>query len=198
MGLSQTTLILICFVLLVYIAFIITVSYTTGALRNVLDQYLNLDSALYNLISTGTDYIHQADTGKTTSTILLNGQNFSKNQIMLIADSTPYASQGHFAITSPCDKKNPAQPIFQVLVGRAPNLFSLPLGYIPGISSAPIMCVYHGEFGFGDPVSDIALKYVGEGNLILKGPYTVVITTQEAYIPKVKSFEELQHPQKGK
>ena len=60
MGLSQTTLILICFVLLVYIAFIITVSYTTGALRNVLDQYLNLDSAIYNLISTGTDYIHQA------------------------------------------------------------------------------------------------------------------------------------------
>jgi hypothetical protein len=198
MGLSQTTLILICFVLLVYIVFIITVSYTTGTLRNDLDQYLKLDSALYNLVSTGTDYIHQADTGKTSSTILLNGQNFSKNQIMLIADSTPYASKGHIAITFPCNKNNPAQPIFQVLVGRAPDLFSMPLGYLQAISSAPTMCVYHGQFGFGDPVTDVALKYIGEGNLVLKGPYSIVITTQEAYIPKAKSFEELQHTQTSK
>ncbi len=195
MGLSQTTLILICFVLLVYIAFIITISYTTGNLSNMLNQYMQFDSSLYNLISTGTNYIHQADTGKSSSTILLNGQNFSKNQFMLLADSTPYAAKGHIALTLPCSKDNPAQPLFQVLVGRAPDLFSMPVGYLQDISSVPNMCVYHGQFGFGDPVTDVALKYVGEGNIVLKGPYSIVITTQEAYIPKAKSFEELQHAQ---
>src|SRR6185437_6449883 len=121
MALSQTTLILICFVLLIYIAFIMSVCYFSGNSKNILDQYLNLDSALYNLVSTGTNYIHQTDTTKSISTILLNGQNFSKNQFLLIADSTPYASKGHIAITFPCNKNNPAQPIFQVLVGQAPD-----------------------------------------------------------------------------
>jgi hypothetical protein len=195
MGLSQTTLILICFVFLVYIAFIISVNYFSGNSRNVLEQYLNLDSALYNLVSTGSNYIHQVDTSKSEATILLDGQNFSKNQILLLADSTPYASKGHIAITFPCNKNNPAQPIFQVLVGEAPDLFSMPLGYLQGISSPPNMCVYHGQFGFGDPVTDLALKYIGEGNLVLKGPYSIVINTQESYIPKAKSFEELQHAQ---
>lgn len=198
MAISQTTLILISFVLLIYIAFIISISYFSQTSKNILDQYLNLDSALYNLISTGANYIHQADTTKSISTILLNGQNFSKNQFMLLADSTPYASKGHVAITFPCNKDNPAQPIFQMLVGQAPDLFAMPLGYIGKISTPPNMCVYHGQFGFGDPVSDLALKYVGEGNLVLKGPYSVVITTQEAYIPKAKSFEELQHAQMSK
>ncbi|HXT83214.1 MAG TPA: hypothetical protein VN704_02610 [Verrucomicrobiae bacterium] len=198
MALSQTTLILICFVLLIYIAFIMSVSYFSGNSKNILDQYLNLDSALYNLVSTGTNYIHQTDTTKSISTILLNGQNFSKNQFLLIADSTPYASKGHIAITFPCNKNNPAQPIFQVLVGQAPDLFSMPLGYIGAISTPPNMCVYHGQFGFGDPVTDVALKYIGEGNLLLKGPYSIVLTTQEAYIPKAKSFEEIQHAQIAK
>jgi hypothetical protein len=102
------------------------------------------------------------------------------------------------AITLPCNKDNPAQPLFQVLVGRAPDLFSMPLGYLQNISSVPFMCVYHGQFGFGDPVSDLALKYVGEGNTTLKGPYSVIISSQESYIPKAKSFEELQHAQMTK
>ena len=55
MGLSQTTLILICFVLLVYIAFIITISYTAENLRNVIHQYVQLDSALSKFISTGAE-----------------------------------------------------------------------------------------------------------------------------------------------
>ncbi len=195
MGLSQTILISLCFVLLVYIAFIITISYFTGNASNVLDQYLKVNSGLYNRISTGTDYILQADTTRSTSTTLLNGLNFSKDQFVLLADTTPYASKGHVAITLPCNKDNPAQPLFQVLVGRAPDLFSMPLGYLQSISTAPTMCVYHGQFGFGDPVTDLALKYVGDGNISLKGPYSVVITSQEAYIPKAKSFEELQHAQ---
>lgn len=195
MSLAQTTLIAVCLALLVYIAVIITINYILSNGTNPLDQFLKLDSGLYNSISTGTDYIHQADTGRSTTTTLLNGLNFSNGQIILLADDTPYANKGHIAITLPCNKDSPAQPIFQVLVGRAPDLFAMPLGYLQSISSPPTMCVYHGQFGFGDPVSDIALKYVGGKNITLSGPYSVVISSQEEYIPKAKSFEELQHAQ---
>jgi hypothetical protein len=181
--------------LLLYIAFIITINYFVENENNAFNQFLNLDSGLYNSISTGTNYIHQADTSRSTTTTLLNGLNFSKGQFILLADTTPYASKGHLAITLPCNKDNPAQPLFQALVGRAPDVFAMPLGYLEDISSVPSMCVYHGQFGFGDPVTDLALKYIGEQNITLKGPYSAIISSQEEYIPKAKSFEELQHVQ---
>ena len=198
MSLAQTALIAFCLVLLIYIAFIITINYFAPNGNNALDQFLKLDSGLYNSISTGTNYIHQADTSRSTTTTVLNGLNFSKGQLILLADDTPYASKGHIAITLPCSKDNPAQPIFQVLVGRAPDLFAMPLGYLQSISSPPTMCIYHGQYGFGDPVSDLALKYIGDKNITLNGPYSVVLSSQEEYIPKAKSFEELQHAQMTK
>jgi hypothetical protein len=194
----QTILVALCFVLLVYIALIITINYITGNENNPFNQFLKLDSGLYNSISTGTNYIHQADTSRSTTTILLNGLNFSKGQFILLADTTPFASKGHLAITLPCNKDNPAQPIFQALVGRAPDVFAMPLGYLENISSVPTICVYHGQFGFGDPVTDLALKYVGDQNITLQGPYSAIISSQEEYIPKAKSFEELQHSQMTK
>jgi hypothetical protein len=194
----QTILVALCFVLLVYIAFIITINYITGNENSPFNQFLKLDSGLYNSISTGTNYIHQADTSRSTTTTLLNGLNFSKGQFILLADTTPFASKGHLAITLPCNKDNPAQPIFQALVGRAPDVFAMPLGYLENISSVPTICVYHGQFGFGDPVTDLALKYVGDQNITLKGPYSAIISSQEEYIPKAKSFEELQHSQMTK
>jgi hypothetical protein len=198
MSLAQTALIAFCLVLLIYIAFIITINYLAPNGNNALDQFLKLDTGLYNTISTGTNYIHQADTSRSTTTTVLNGLNFSNGQLILLADDTPYASKGHIAITLPCSKDNPAQPIFQVLVGRAPDLFAMPLGYLQSISSPPTMCIYHGQYGFGDPVSDLALKYVGDKNITLTGPYSVVVSSQEEYIPKAKSFEELQHAQMSK
>ena len=52
---------------------------------------------------------------------------------------------------------------------------------------------YHAQFGFGDPVTDVILKYIANGTTNLKGPNTVAITTHESYIPRAPSFEELQH-----
>jgi hypothetical protein len=50
-----------------------------------------------------------------------------------------------------------------------------------------LLCVYQGQFGFGDAVSDLGLKYAGEGNTTLKGPFSVIVSSQESYIPKAKS-----------
>ena len=55
------------------------------------------------------------------------------------------------------------------------------------------MCIYHAQFGFGDPVTHVILKVRSYGTTDLKGPNTVAITTHESYIPEAPSFEELQH-----
>jgi hypothetical protein len=190
----QTPLIISCFVILVYIAAVLTYSFVLVGSKNPFDQSLELDSERYNQIATGTNYIYQTDVGKQTLPVLLNGMNFSQNQFLLFYDSTPFASKGHVAMTLPCNEENPSKPLFQILSGRAPDLFSVPLGYIQNISSSS-MCVFHGQFGFGDPISDLALKYVGEESIELNGPYSVVVSGLESFIPKQKSFQELQHAQ---
>ena len=191
----QTPLIISCFVILVYIASVLTYSLVFIGSKNPFDQSLELDAERYNQIATGTNYIYQTDVGKSTLPVLLNGMNFSQNQFLLFYDSTPFASKGHVAMTLPCNEENPSKPLFQLLSGMAPDLFTVPLGYIQNISSVPTMCVFHGQFGFGDPISDLALKYVGEGSLELNGPYSVVVSGLESFIPKEKSFQELQHAQ---
>lgn len=191
----QTPLIISCFVILVYIASLVTYSIVISGSKNPFEQSLQLDSERYNQMATGTNYVYQTDTGKSIQTVLLNGMNFSQNQFLLLYDSTPYASRGHIAVTFPCNEENPSTPSFQILSGRAPDLFTVPLGYIQNISSVPSMCVFHGQFGFGDPISDLALKYVGEGSVELNGPYSVVVSGLESFIPKQQSFEELQHSQ---
>lgn len=191
----QTPLIISCFVILVYIASVLTYNVIFIGSKNPFDQSLELDSERYNQIATGTNYIYQTDVGKSVQPILLNGMNFSQNQFLLFYDSTPFASKGHVAMTLPCNEENPSKPSFQILSGMAPDLFTVPLGYIQNISSVPSMCVFHGQFGFGDPISDLALKYVGEGSIELNGPYSIVVSGLESFIPKQKSFQELQHSQ---
>ena len=53
--------------------------------------------------------------------------NFSQNQFLLFYDSTPFASKGHVAVTFPCNEENPSKPLFQILSGRAPDLFTVPV-----------------------------------------------------------------------
>ena len=170
---SQTILISLCLVILIFIASIITISFTIGDMKNIFDQSLKLDSELYKRVSTGTNYVYQTDTSKFMQPILLNGLNFSQNQFLLMFDSTPYASKGHVAMTVPCDKDNPSQPMFQLLEGRAPDLFPVPLGYIKDISSVYHHVCVSRSIWIWRPSLNLALKYVGEGNVSLNGPYSV-------------------------
>lgn len=193
MGISQTTLVIVSLAILIYIAFVITSIYTIGENPNEFKNSLKLNSDLYNQISTGSNYIYKADSDKSVYTVLLNGLNFSSNQLMLLFDSTPYASKGHIAMLIPCNEKTPNRALFDVLVGQAPSVVVLPLGYIENMSSVKTGCVFHGQFGFGDPVTDIALKYVGENSTKINGPYSVIVSTHESYIPTASSFMEMQH-----
>jgi hypothetical protein len=202
---TQTGMIAACLALLVYIAVVITGSSLISRQgevspflsqqdnQTIISQQARIDAALHDQISSGLDYVHNATTDTASLAVLLNGLNLSQNQFVLLYDSTPFASKGHIALNLPCDSSNPSSPLFQVLVGRAPDIIPTRLGYIEQVSAPPDMCVYHAQFGFGDPVTDVILKYIANGTTSLKGPHSVAITTHESYVPSTPSLEELQH-----
>jgi hypothetical protein len=199
MTIAVTTMVAASLAILVYIAVIITGTYYTQNIsssssnKTSLAERTNLDSAMRQQIASSLDYVHKSDVNMAALTVPLHGINLSRNQFIILYDSTPYASKGHIALNLPCDANTPNVPIFQVLVGRAPDLAPLALGYISQISVSPQMCVYHGQFGFGDPVTDIVLKNISAKTITLGGPHSVTITTHEYYIPTAPSFEQIQH-----
>jgi hypothetical protein len=161
---------------------------------SALSQQLPTDQTqLQDLISKSLDYVHQADISTTSTNILLNGINLTQDEFILLYDSTPFGSKGHIAVNLPCNPDNPLDPIFDILVGRAPDLYVLPLGYLEQISKPGKMCVYHGQFGFGDPVTDLILKYVGDDPIKLEGPHSIVISAHEFYNPTTESYFERSH-----
>jgi hypothetical protein len=186
---TQYTMLVAILAVLIYIAVLSTGSIaTTNANKNSLSQIQDSNLASYELVSSNLDYVHTADMNRSTQTILLNGITLNSSEFIIMYDSTPYASKGHIALNLPCDPKDPQDRLLDVLIGRAPDMITMALGYIPKLSSPPNMCVYHGQFGFGDPVTDIVLKSVSEDPITLKGPHSVAIVTHESYIPEQASY----------
>jgi hypothetical protein len=195
-AIAQTSMIAACLAILIYIAVIATGNYLatqSTANQNPLSKQQQLDDALHKLVSTNFNYSHKADTNRASQTILLNGLSLNTSEFLLLYDSTPYASKGHIALNLPCEANSPSNPLFQVLVGRAPDLVPTTLGYIGQISDPPNMCIYHAQFGFGDPVTDVALKNISDRSVNLTSPHSAAITTHESFIPTDQSFMETQH-----
>lgn len=191
---TQYTMLVAILAVLIYIAVLSTGSIaTTNANKNSLSQIQDSNLASYELVSSNLDYVHTADMNRATQTILLNGITLNSSEFIIMYDSTPYASKGHIALNLPCDPKDPQDRLLDVLIGRAPDMITMALGYIPQLSSPPDMCVYHGQFGFGDPVTDIVLKSVSEDPITLRGPHSVAIVTHESYIPEQASFMQQEH-----
>jgi hypothetical protein len=191
---TQYTLLVAILAVLIYIAVVSTGTVaTTNQNKSSIDQIQDSNLAEYQLVSGNLDYVHRADMNRATQTVLLNGITLNTSEFIILYDSTPYASKGHIALNLPCDAKDPQDRLLDVLIGRAPNMITMALGYIPQLSSPPNMCVYHGQFGFGDPVTDIVLKSVAEDPITLKGPHSVAIVSHESYIPEQASFMQKQH-----
>jgi hypothetical protein len=191
---TQYTLLVAILAVLIYIAVVSTGTVaTTNQNKSSIDQIQDSNLAEYQLVSGNLDYVHRADMNRATQTVLLNGITLNTSEFIILYDSTPYASKGHIALNLPCDSKDPQDRLLDVLIGRAPNMITMALGYIPQLSSPPNMCVYHGQFGFGDPVTDIVLKSVSDHPITLKGPHSVAIVSHESYIPEQASFMQKQH-----
>jgi hypothetical protein len=193
---TQYTLLVAILALLIYIAVVSTGSIaTTNQNKSSLSELQDSDLASYELVSGNLDYSHTADLNRATQTVLLNGITLNSSEFIILYDSTPYASKGHIALNLPCDSKDPQDRLLDVLIGRAPDMITMALGYIPQLSSPPNMCVYHGQFGFGDPVTDIVLKSVSDDPVTLRGPHSVAIVSHESYIPEQASFMQKQMQQ---
>ena len=190
---TQYTLLVAILAVLIYIAVVSPGSITTtNPNKNAVSEIEDSNSAEYQLVSKNFDYVHTADMNRATQTILLNGITLNSSEFIILYDSTPYASKGHIALNLPCDSNNPQDRLLDVLIGRAPDMSTMALGYIPQLSSPPDMCVYHGQFGFGDPVTDVVLKSVSEDPIKLRGPHSVAIVTHESYIPEQASYMQKQ------
>jgi hypothetical protein len=187
--LTQYTMLVAILAVLIYIAVVSTGTVaTTNQNKSSLSELQDSNLASYELVSGNLDYVHTADMNRATQTVLLNGITLNASEFIILYDSTPYASKGHIALNLPCDPNDPQDRLVDVLIGSAPDMSIMALGYIPQLSSPPNMCVYHGQFGFGDPVTDIVLKAVSEDPITFKGPHSVAIVTHESYIPKVASY----------
>jgi hypothetical protein len=151
------------------------------------------DTSIREQFAAATDYLHTVDTSTMSDTILLNGVTLQSGEPLLVYDSTPFASKGHVAMNVPCNENTPENAVFEILFGRAPNLSPVKPGYLSGISAPPNNCIYHAQFGFGDPVTDIAIRYVGENQTTFRGSNSLVISTHESYLPTLPSEKEVQH-----
>jgi hypothetical protein len=195
-AIAQTSMIAACLAILIYIAVITTGNYFTSQSisdESPLSQQSEIDTAIHEQISGNLNYSHKAETNSASLTVLLNGLQLNASEFILLYDSTPYASKGHIALNLPCNNNNPAVSDFQVLVGRAPDMTATTMGYLAQISQPPQMCVYHAQFGFGDPVTDVMLKNVADRSINLTSPHSVALTTHESFLPTAPSFMDIQH-----
>lgn len=205
----QTSMIAASLAILIYIAVVVTGDFLTpdivpinageGAsntpLQTSIGQTTANDTTMREQIAAAADYLHSVDTSTISDTILLNGVTLQSGEPLLVYDSTPFASKGHLAMNVPCNENTPGIAIFEILFGRAPNLSPVKPGYLPQISAPPNNCIYHAQFGFGDPVTDIAIRYIGENQTTFRGSNSLVISTHESYIPITPSEKEMQHEQ---
>lgn len=182
---------LLCVSLTFATVMLISINYFLESSFSQLDP--EQEKLLQEQVANSFNYVHKADMNRASQTILLNDISLIQNDTMILYDSTPYASKGHIAMFLPCDPVRADKPMFQILIGIAPKLFPMSLGYIEQASNPPRSCLFHGQFGFGDPVTDVALSYAGEKEITFAGPHSIVITTHESYIPNVEQLMQKQH-----
>jgi hypothetical protein len=87
--------------------------------------------------------------------------------------------------------------VFKILFGRAQKLSPVKKhSYLPQISTPPNNCMYHAQFGFGDLVTDIAIRYTKENQTTFRGSNSLVIYLFMNHIyPQYLSEKEMQHEQ---
>ena len=176
----QTSMIAASLAVLIYIAVVVTGDFLTpdivpinagGGASNTLQTSIGQtmttnDTSIREQIAAAADYLHSVDSSTISDTILLNGVTLQSGEPLLVYDSTPFASKGHLAMNVPCNENTPETAMFEILLGRAPDLSPVKPGYLPQISAPPNNCIYHAQFGFGDSVTDIAIRHIGEPDYI--------------------------------
>jgi hypothetical protein len=91
MTIALTTIAAVSLAILVYIAIVITGTYTTQNIspstNTSLAEQAKLDSAMSQQIARSLDYVHKSDLNIAPVTIPLHGVNLTSNQFILLYDS---------------------------------------------------------------------------------------------------------------
>jgi hypothetical protein len=103
-------------------------------------------------------------------------------------DTTPYKiASGHVATKLPCNTDNATD--VNVLVGQAPNVISSDLEFVPELSTAGELCLYHVDLASDttNTITDIAIQNNSTDDMVFPATSTVVIGVNE--ISKLSSEE---------
>lgn len=134
---------------------------------------------------TSNEYTENATHDDTTvardsQTILLEGQSLPEGSFIHLYDTTPYKiHNGHIAAKLPCGEDN--STAVNVLIGQAPNLAPAELEFIPELSTAGELCLYHVDLESNEtnPLTDIAIQNNSTDDIDFPATSTVVIGINE-------------------
>ena len=123
---------------------------------------------------------HDTTVARDSQTILLEGQSLPEGSFIHLYDTTPYKiNNGHVAAKLPCSEDNSSA--VNVLIGQAPNLAPAELEFIPELSTAGDLCLYHADLESNEtsPVTDIAIQNNSTEDIDFPDTSTVVIGINE-------------------
>ena len=155
---------------------------------------LSINGSVYSQETTNqsqtnaTENAEHNATGNTTSghvvrdsaTVLLEGVTIPAGSFIHLYDTTPYKIvSGHVAAKLPCNTDNATD--VNVLVGQAPNVSSSELEFVPELSNAGGLCLYHADLASNsaNTITDIAIQNNSTGDINFPATSTVVIGVNE-------------------
>jgi hypothetical protein len=113
-------------------------------------------------------------------TLLLEDRSLPEGSFIHLYDSTPFKIvSGHVAAKLPCNSDNATD--VNVLVGQAPNVSPAELEFIPELSTAGALCLYHVDLASNstNPVTDVAILNNSTDDIDFPATSTVVIGVNE-------------------
>ncbi len=117
---------------------------------------------------------------RDSATVLLEGVTIPAGSFIHLYDTTPYKIvSGHVAAKLPCNTDNATD--VNVLVGQAPNVSSSEMEFVPDLSNAGDLCLYHVDLASdsANTITDIAIKNNSTGDIDFPATSTVVIGVNE-------------------
>lgn len=131
------------------------------------------------LIAPAGSQEEEIPTGFSQVTVPLDGIKLKAGQFLLVADTTPYASEGHIVTVLPCGSDG-VSPV-KLVAGVAPNVTPVELGIVPELSSMGDTCVYHGEAPEGTQITDYAIINTSDKGVRFGDNHVVTVFITELY-----------------
>jgi len=149
-------------------------------------KYLAIAAISMSLVAVSTQLTtpaasqeEEVPTGFSQVIVPLDAIKLGPGQFLLVADTTPFASEGHVVTILPCDADG-ISPV-KFVAGIAPNVAPVELGIVPELSKMGDTCVYHGEAPEGTQVTDYAIINTSDMGVRFGDNHVVTVFITELY-----------------